>query len=131
MKEREAILKHGKFEVPDSDKFTPSQEGVNHAPLDPFSTLFYNQMRALGTNGNMSMAVHLNRAISEDLLNEALRMVMARHPILRSRISIRKQGELSRYYWVDLGESHKLPLRFERLNCAKADVPQEIRRHQR
>lgn len=131
MKEREAILKHGKLEVPDSDKLTPSQEGVNRAPLDPFSTLYYNQMRALGTNGNMSMAVHLNRAISEDLLNEALRMVMARHPILRSRISIRKPGELSRYYWVDLGESHELPLRFERLNRAKADVLQEIRRHQR
>jgi hypothetical protein len=90
-------------------------------PLNPISFEFFHRFLLYQATFNISLTLQLETILEPALCESALRLVMQRHPILRSRVAIDLQSP-DRYFWHQLPISSPLPLTWCQLEASAADL---------
>jgi hypothetical protein len=91
-------------------------------PLNPISFEFFHRFLLYRATFNISFTLQLETILEPAHCESALRLVMQRHPILRSRVAI-DLGSRNRYFWQQLPISAPLPLTWCQLYGSADDLP--------
>ncbi len=93
--------------------------------LDPVSCAFFNAYFSQGNSLNVCLSLKLGCHLREDLLTQAVDLVMQTFPTLRSNILIDLESKY-RYFWQTVVGHRQVPIEFNTLTCADDDLEHQL-----